>query len=275
VTLTRRFLVVAIACAAPLAAQTPAAGTASFEMSVNLPDSNPAAAMLGSTMHLRMTGMTDGRHVAIIMAPDAAQSMMAGMTVTMVYAIGGDTAHVGIVMPSMAGAGGGTGMRMDLPISAISAEMSQFGAKIDSAARNAIDSLGKLQPIYRDLGTTDTVAGLRCENWEAVGLADTVRTCVVPTPSGLASLMKQLKQTSGLDSLLARIPGITNLQKQAYGGQNMTALRVTSTKSGMRMQLTHFDSAVPDSSTFILPAGLRPMAMPMLPGKPAGGGGTR
>ena len=266
------------ATASPLAAQGGEAGTATFQMTVHLPDSlkGKLPIPIGGDLDMQMKYMMDGRRVAMEMAPGALTPMLAGMRIRMTFTLGTDTMHVGILLaPEMAAAGGSAGSRLDIPVSMLGAASPLLGSLMDSTARKMIDSLGKTPPVYHSLGTSATVAGMACEEWEAVRGTDTTRTCVIPTPRGLLALQEQFKTMTGLQNLMAQMPGLADMQKQAYGGREMTAIRTINVKMGIRMELTSFTPGVPDATQLALPDGLTLMPMPALPTKPGGGGRQR
>src|ERR1019366_3322514 len=80
---------------------------------------------------------------------------------------------------------------------------------------------------------------------------------------------------TGLQNLMAQMPGLADMQKPAYGGREMTAIRTINVKMGIRMELTSFTPGVPDATQLALPDGLTLMPMPALPTKPGGGGRQR
>ncbi len=270
-TLSRRLFAVALACAAPLSAQQPIAGSATWHLTMPTPQGNPAAGMLGSTIAMDMTASTDGRHIALEMVMDTSQAMMAGMRTIMEMTVGDDTIHLGVILPAtLAGAAGGSpGFRIDMPMSQIAAMTPMLGGLRDSAAAKLVDSVGAkaAQTQYHPLGTTAVVAGLTCENWDLISTTDTTHTCVVPTPPELTALQMQFATAMGAQKLLAQIPGLATMTEHAYGGRKMTAIAVSVSGGGMHMELTRVSATPPDPSVFTLPADLRPMPMP-------GGGGA-
>jgi hypothetical protein len=263
------------ATASPLAAQRVAAGTATFQMTMHLPDSlkGKMPIPIGSELDIQMRWMTDGRRIAMEMLPGSSVPMIAGKRVRVIFTFGGDTVHVGILSsPEMAAAAGGSvGSRIDIPVAMFDSTGPLLGKLMDSIGKKMIDSLGKTRPTYRSLGTSATVAGITCQEWEIVVGTDTTRTCVIPTPSGLVSIEDQFKTLTGRQRIMFQVSGMAELHKQAYGGQEMTAIRTVNARLGMRMELTSFTAGVPEASLMELPEGLKPMAMPALPIKPGGG----
>jgi hypothetical protein len=266
-------LILALVSTAPSlsSAQGLAAGRATFQMTVHIPDSVKSPLPIAGDFSAQIDMMTDGRNVAVEVVPDASQPMMAGMHIRVIFALGGDTAHVGVILPPQmaAMAGGGSGIRMDVPVAMMGADNPLFGAMMDSISKTMTDSL----PVYRKLGTTATVAGIRCEEWESVFRNDTIHTCVIATPPALLALQSRVRQMSGIGSLLAQVPGMADLERKAYNGEHVVPIRTTNAHSGMHMELTGFTPGAPDAAMFQLPADLQLMPMPALPGKPAGGGG--
>lgn len=270
-----RHLLVALLLAVPatsVAAQAANAGRATFQMSIHIPDSLQSPIPISGDLSVQMEMLTDGKRIAVDILPGASSSMpmLAGMRVKVVFGIGGDTLHVGVVLPPelSAMAGGGSGIRMDMPLGMLTADNPLLGGMMDSIKKTMADSMKKIAPTYRKLKTTSTVAGLRCDEWETVVLGDTTRTCVIPTPAALTALMDRFKTMSGMGKLMEQIPGMADIQKKAYDGAQVTAIRTINAKSGLRMELTSFTPGAPPADAFELPAGL--MAMPM-----PGGGGQR
>jgi hypothetical protein len=161
-----------------------------------------------------------------------------------------------LLPPDLAAAGGSIGMRMDGPMSLMGSANAMLGGIMDSVGK----TIGT--PTYRSLGKTSTVAGINCEEWETVAMADTTLTCVIPTPPALLAIQNQVKTMSGMGAMMAQIPGMAELEKSAYGGRAMTAIRTVNAKNGMRMELTNYAPGAPDPAQMDLPAGLQPMPMP-------------
>ena len=273
-TLPQRLLAAAIllATASPVTAQGGATGTATFQMKVRMPESVQAVMPQGENISMHMILMTDGHRIAMEILSDIGQSATGATHVRMIFSAAGDSVHVGIFLPPEAAAamGGASGMRMDLPISMVGASNPLFGHMMDSIGKSMTDSAGKpvQKPSYRSLGTSATVAGIRCEEWEIVGMGDTTRTCVIATPPALVALQQRLKTMSGMQGVIAQIPGMADMEKAAYGGRQMTAIRTETVKTGLHLELTSFTAAAPDAALFELPSDMQVMPMP---GKPGGG----
>jgi hypothetical protein len=259
-------VLLSLASTVPAMAQSNAAGRVTFQVTVHIPDSMATAMPIRGEISMQMDLMTDGKQVAFELVPSAA-AIPAGMRIKLIYPLGGDSVHVGVMLPpEMTGmTGGAPGLRMDLPTSMMSASNPLLAGIMDSAAKKATDAAGK-PPRYRKLGTTSTVAGLRCEEWEAVVNTDTTLTCVIPTPSALLAMQAQFKKASGMGDLMDKIPGMADLQKQAYNGAQVTPIRMSNSKSGMHMELLSYTPGAPNPDVFTLPANLQAMPMP-------GGGG--
>ena len=259
--------------ASPLAAQA-AVGTVEFEMSVHVPESAAVPTPGGSDITMQITVMADGHRVAMEIVPTVSQSPMAGMLIKMLFTPGSDSIQAGLIFPPelAAAAGGGIGMRMDAPISMIGAGNPLLAGVMDSIGKAMKDSLAKggAKPTSRSLGTTSTVAGISCQEWESVGMGDTTRTCVIPTPPAVQALQDQFKAMSGMAALMGQLPGMAEMEKSAYGGRAMTPIRVDDRKTGMHMELVKYTPGAPDPARMELPAGLTPM-----PGMPGGGSPQR
>jgi hypothetical protein len=256
-TICRLPLLLVLAIAPPVAAQSGASGSVTFEITTQLPASSPAVATIGSDITMQMTMRTDGHRVVMDMIPSMSQSPVTGMQIKMVFAAGTDSVHIGILLPpEVAAAGGSIGMRMDGPMSMIGSASSLRDGMMDSVSK----VMGT--PTYRSLGKTSTVAGISCEEWETVAMGDTTSTCVIATPPAVQALQDQFKTMTGVGAMMAQIPGMAELEKAAYGGRAMTAIRTINTKRGMRMELTNYTPGPPDATQMDLPAGLQWMPMP-------------
>lgn len=263
-----------VAIAPPLVAQEMPTGSVTLKMSVTVPDSIKAAAAVGRNIDMRMTIATDGRRLAMVVLPSTGQPMTDGMEFRIIYTFGGDSVQVGVLLPPAMAAvpGGSPGMRMDMPLSMLGAGSPLLGTMMDSIGKKMTDSLGRplAAPTFRSLGTSASVAGVTCQEWEVVGMGDTTRTCVIPTPPTLIALQERLLATTGLRGMMAQIPGLANIEQSAYGGRKMTAIRTTTVKSGLHVELVSYSTSIPDEATFTLPADLKPTPMPVMPGKPGG-----
>jgi hypothetical protein len=263
------------AMASPLTAQRAPAGTAVFQMTVRLPDSLKAKVPLGDSVSIQFTIATDGTRFAVGIVPGTMGSMpmLDGLSVKTIYNTGVDSLHVGILMPPSLAAmsGGGPGMRIDVSMATIDSAITSVTGKVDSSMTHAMDSVMTHMPapVMHSLGTTSTVAGIQCENWETITATDTVSTCVIPTPPMLQALQDQMTQKAGLGKLLNKYPQLAQMQAQAYGGRHMTPIRMSYPRTGMHMELVSFTPGTPDAAQFELPAGLKPMPMPSMPGKPS------
>ena len=268
-------LALLLGTASPLAAQTAPAGSAAFHMTMHLPDSLPMPIPIGDSIDIQMKMISDGHRIAMEITPNTSAPMLAGMQLKILYTLGGDTVHMGIVMPPamLPAAGGSTGMRIDVPVSMLGAGNPALGKMLDSIGKTIADSVkkGLPRPTFRALGTSAVVAGLTCQEWEVVTAADTMRTCVIPMPPALSALREQFAAMTGVKRLMTQFPGLADMEKQAYGGRHLLPIRTVGTRMHMRMELTSFTAGVPDSAQMELPAGLKPMAMPAMPTKPGAG----
>jgi len=252
-------VVLAVAAAAPLAAQGTLVGTATFHMTMHVTAGTPGGAALppGTEMEAEMTYATDGRHFVMQNVMNSSSvPMMSGMMTRMIFTVGSDSIHMGIVMPpEIAAQTGSIGTKMDLSMAQLTAAGKPAAALMDSVVRA---NAGRT---YRALGTTATVAGITCQEWESIAAGDTTRSCVIPTPPALAAMQEQFK-TFQSAAILSNMPGLDAMQKQAYGGQAVTPIRTTSTRTGMVLELTKYSATAPDPAMMQLPAGLTVMAMP-------------
>ena len=270
-------LALLLAPPATLAAQDLPAGTITMQMRVHLPDSLKTPIPLGNDINVQMSIMSDGHRLAMEVVPGASVPMLAGMRVLVTFTLGADSVHVGILLPPdlAASAGGSTGMRLDLPIATLGGANPLVARLLDSIGRTVTDSGRQAMPhpTYRSLGSSATVAGITCEEWEVVIQSDTIQTCVIPTPPALLALQQHVMSMPGVQRMMARIPGVADMRKEAYGGREMTAIRTENSRRGLHIELTSYRAGVPDATRLELPAGLQPMSLPMaMPAKPSGGG---
>lgn len=278
--MTRRSAVLAslaaAIAAAPVSAQLPT-GMLVVGIHAKLPDSLKNMPVPGGTaIDLEFTVMSDGRRVAVEMSPGAglvaAMPMISGIRIHAMYALGVDSLHAGVILPP-ALAGGTPGYRVDVSLKMLDSLRRVGSHLLDSLGTKLADSVGKMlpHPTYRSLGTTATVAGIRCEEWQTIVAKDTIETCVIPTPLMLHMMQEYVKNALGAQRLIDQVPGLSDAARQAYGGREMTSIRTTSARTGLRVELVSFTSTPPDAARFDLPPGLLPM--PGAPGsKPAGGG---
>jgi hypothetical protein len=261
------------AAVSPLAAQA-AVGTVEFTTSVHIPESAGVPVPGGTFVTMQMTAMSDGHRVAMEIVPTVLSSPMSGMLIRMLFTPGSDSIHLGIIFPPemAAAAGGGSGMRMDGPISMLGGGNPLLAGIMDSVGKAMKDSLAKggARPTSRSLGTTSTVAGVSCEEWESVMMGDTTRTCVIPTPPGVQAIEDRFKEKSGMEALMGQLPGMAEMAKSAYGGRAMTPIRADNPKTHIHMEFVKYTPGAPDPARMELPAGLRQM-----PGMPGGGGSLR
>jgi hypothetical protein len=269
-------ILIAVSGALPVAAQLPPTGTIVMSLRVKLPDSMKVPVPVGNTIDLQITLMSDGRRFATDLVPGptmaAAMPMLQGIRIHAMYALGGDSLHAGILLPP-ALAGGAPGYRVDVALTMLDSLRRASSHLLDSIGKKLTDSISKVMPHprYRALGTTATVAGLQCEEWETIVAMDTTRTCVIPTPVVLRALQDYVKKASGAQQLMDRLPGLSDAVKEAYGGRDMTSIRTVNVKTGLLIELVSYTPGAPDAAAFDLPPNLVPF--PGAPGsKPAGGG---
>jgi hypothetical protein len=263
------------ACDAP--AQNPPVGTIAFTMKVSVPDSMRSKIPVGDAIELTMTLMSDGHRYAADIATGASMTVMPGMHVRTVFSVDHDTLHAAAILPPELAAmtGGAPGFRMDIPTSMFDSLAHAAKGMFDSLGKTMADSIRKMIPTVkpRSLGTTAVVAGLRCEEWQTVTGVDTISMCLIPTPPAIQGMKDHFLRMSGMQDMVNQIPGLADLVNQAYGGRKMTAIRTVFPKYGMRVELTSFSAATPDSTMFAVPANLQAVPMPNIP-KKIGGAST-
>jgi hypothetical protein len=260
----------------PLSAQIAQTGTITIGMHVKLPDSLKTPVPLTGGLDIQLTLLSDGHRVALdlTLGGNPALPMLEGARLHALYQPGTDTVHAGVLLPpALAGmANGAAGFRVDLPLTALDSMKRTASHVMDSIGTKLADSLRVKMPTvtYRSLGTTATVAGVRCEEWETVAGADTIDNCVIPTPAPIKAALDFIKQASGAQQMLDQVPGLAAATKAAYGGRDMMPIRSTNARTGMRMELLKYSSTPPDAALLDLPAGLQPLPSGM--GNPFGGG---
>ena len=266
--MTLQFTALALLAALPLRAQQGPVGTVEFVTKVTLPDSLKAKVPLGDTIEIRVTLMGDGHRYAADIATGPSLTMFPNTHLRTVVAVGPDSIRASVIIPPalVPMAGGVPGYQVSIPVSMIDSLGHSAHHLLDSISRKIVDSVSAKMPAVsiRSLGTTSMVAGMRCEDWETVTAADTNFVCVVPTPPGIVAMKAHLKALLGVDAMLAKVPALAALQKEAFGGRDMTAIRMIYPKLHLRMELVRIDAAVPSDAMFDVPANLKVVPLPSM-----------
>lgn len=117
-------------------------------------------------------------------------------------------------------------------------------ANLDSAKRN--DSMPDM--VTRSIGTTSTVAGMRCENWEIISPNDSIDVCVVESSKGAFAMSSWLATQFKLDEAMKH-PKAASF----FGGRKMMPIRVMARDSSFTMVLVSASDAAPGAAFFAVP----------------------
>jgi len=248
--------------AAPQAARAQGSdvGTAVMLVRVTFPDSIAPLEQAGlSELGMRLTYATDGQHVAMQMQFESAQAAMGvpldDVLLHLIWTPTTDSIQLGLTLPLdlMTQLGGGAGFAfafelpdsLDLPI-AISDSM-------QAAAANMKFS-------YRDLGSTATVAGVTCREYEMM-VSDTLpaTVCLAKPPAAMAAVNRMFERLPAIGTMLR---AISDRQREMFGNDEIFTVRMTGKMDdggSILMELASFSNTRPDASFFTLPPGLGPV----------------
>jgi hypothetical protein len=266
-----------LAGASSASAQQPLVGSITMQMTIHLPDTL-AAKLPGATGPINVSVMaaTDGKRFAVDVSLPAggAMPMFAGMHVRAVYDPAIDTIHAALLMPDM-GTGSAGGYKLDVPTSSFAGikamEDSMMGTLMDSAMKKMRDSVGTVAP-PRAVGTTETVAGISCEDWQTVSMGDTVTMCVAAEPASFKEFRTRIMAATGMQKMVDRMMGLYGNGAKPFGGRDMVMVKMHDGKTGTTMALSQVSGATPDPAVFQIPANLMPAPF-ALPFKGSGGAG--
>lgn len=248
--MTRLVTVALLTIAVPLAAQSGIGGSATFELTMVNPTPQTRQ-MMGDTLHMWETVRSDGRRFAI----DITGSGLLALThIRLAGALGRDTLEFGILPGSLGG-----GMRIVMPMNAIAREMASVPALLGPVMNRYADST---PPVYHDIGTTQDVVGMTCENWEVVAYGDTLETCVVPMPKSMLAFKTWADSLPFMRSMLSAFPGLAASAARSYGGQPMMPIRTVGRRNNLHLFLTSHSSSIPDSADLEMPPGMTTIGSP-------------
>jgi hypothetical protein len=240
-------------------AQESEAGTAVMLMRVTMPDSVPQLQQAGlSELGMRLTYATDGQRVAMQMQFESAQAAMGvpldDVLLHAIWSPSTDSVQIGLTLPleMMTQLGGGAGFAfafvlpdsINLPVA--------LGDSMQATANN-------MKFAYRDLGTTATVAGVTCREYEMVSDSVTANVCLAKPPVALAAINRMFER---LPLIGAMLESVTARQRELIGTDDIFTIRMDGAMPGggaMHMELASFSTTMPDASYFTLPPGLGPV----------------
>jgi hypothetical protein len=234
-------------------AQQAPAGAVTVAVRVKLPDSlPPMAQMAGDSFALTATFASNGQQYAVEITPQSAASpMLQGARLKAIFDPVTDSLHAGLLMgAASAAAAGPSGYRIDISLAGLKSMEHTF--------TDTLQHVTMPDRSYRDLGTTNVVAGIRCENWLQMTPTDTIQTCLVELPSSLQQVMTAMQHNMGVDSLIKRLQGTP----APFGGRHMVPLMVDDRAGRFHMEVLNLTSGAPDAALFTLPTGLMPFPLP-------------
>lgn len=227
-------LLLPLALALPLGAQ---GFEGTMTMRIAAPD--------GTQMEART--MVKGSQMAMALTAPASAGPMAGAEIRMIVDRSAKTATM--LMPIPAGMGGGGFLPPDAKGIKIVNPIDGGEAASGAAAAPAVE--------YKKLGTSQTIAGLKCDDYEFTSDGQTIRSCLAANvgmfyyPS-LGGGMMGGRGGRGAAGAPAWSKGVG----QAPG----FPLKVWSTDNKVSMEVTAIDRAAVPASTFEVPAGYIDMA---------------
>lgn len=254
----------AVVGAALLASTTPASaqdagGTTVTLMRISLPDTLLAAVPQAGfeELTLRITNATDGRRVAAMMTFEAMAPTMGvpldAILMHMIWDSATDSVQLGLTLPPelMEPLGGGTGFAFQFVLPDSLPIPAGMGDSLLVTMDNANVS-------FRDLGTTATVAGLACREYEMASDSMTAKVCLGQRPPGLETTYR----------LIDRLPVINELmtawrkqERELLGQEGLATFRMTGDMGtgSFHMELASYTAGTPDAALFTLAPGLGPV----------------
>lgn len=247
-----------LSAAAPVAAQD-VGGTAVSLMRISLPDTLPSAVpQMGlNEISLRLTYGTDGRKVASLMQfeqMDAAMGVpLDAVLMHMIWDSVTDSVQIGLTLPPelMESLGGGEGFAFTFLLPDSLPVPADLGDSLLVTMNNA-------NLTYRDLGTSATVAGLPCREYQMVSDSMTANVCLGPRPAGLQLAYELMDRLPMLSELMA---AWREQERELIGQESLATLRMTGDMGtgGFHMELASYKAGRPDASLMTLSPGLGPV----------------
>lgn len=252
----------ALTCLAATPAIAPAqqaeAGTAVMLARISMPDTMPALQQMGlSELLMRWTYATDGRRVAMQVQFEGAQAVMGtpldDFLLHLVFDPATDSVKLGLTLPPdlMDKLGGGIGFAFGFVLPDTIDLPAGMG---DSVVVTMTDT----DFSYRELGTTDTVAGVPCRDYEMAANGATAQVCLGQPPAALAAINRIMEQLPAIGTAFRTISA---RQRELLGHDDFFTLRMHSSfqGGGMDLELASATSGPPDPGFFTLASGLGPL----------------
>jgi hypothetical protein len=229
-------------------------------MRISLPDSLPAAvSQTGlNELTLRMTYGTDGRRVASQMTFDQMAPAMGipleAVMMQLIWDSETDSVQIGLTLPpelmEALGGGGGFAFAFTLPDSVPALP----GMTGDSLAI----TLGNANLAFRDLGTSATVAGLPCREYDMVSDSLTAKVCLGQRPAGMETMYTLIDRLPLMGEVMAMW---RKQERELLGQENLATFRMSGDMGtgGFHMELASYTPGRPDASLFTLAPGLGPV----------------
>jgi hypothetical protein len=179
--------------------------------------------------------MIKGQNFATVMVLPSSAGPMAGAEARMI--MNPTTNKMTMLLPMPAGMpnpSGGKGMMIVMDLNEMAGQAGQPEVKLTQ------------------LGTHQTIAGLRCDDYEVVSGADKINMCVTSALGRFISPM-----ASGMSG--GRAPAWT----RAFGDRPMFPLKVWDAKGSVAMEVTAVQRTTVPASTFLIPEGYTDMSSMM------------
>lgn len=246
-----------LGAAAPVAAQD-AGGTGVTLMRISLPDTLPAAmSQVGlNEINMRITYGTDGRRVASMMQFEQMGPAMGipldAVLMHMIWDSTTDSVQIGLTLPPelMESLGGGGGFAFAFVLPDSLPVPPGMGDSLMVAMEYANAS-------YRDLGTTATVAGLSCREYEMVTDSLTANVCLGQRPPGLKTMYTLLDRLPVVNEVMA---AWRKQERDLLGQEGLATFRMTGDMGtgGFHVELASYTAGA-DPALFVLAPGLGPV----------------
>ncbi len=263
-----------LACT-PLASQQGPVGTAEFVTRVSLPDSLKAKVPLGDTIEIRVAVMGDGHRYAADISTGPTMTMFPNAHLRVIVNIERDSVRLSAIVPAELRmlTGGVPGYQVSVPLSMIDSLARSARHLLDSVSHKMVDSIKSTTRTVslRNRGSTSVVAGVRCEEWQTISGVDTADVCLVPTPASIVAVKTYFKQLFGIDALMAQIPALAAMTKDAFGGRDMTSIRMVNAKYRVRVELLRVSGERPGDAEFDVPNNLLLVPLPSMTGHTGAG----
>jgi hypothetical protein len=243
---------------APVAAQD-TGGTTVTLMRISLPDTLPSAVpQVGlNEFTMRITNGTDGRRVASMMQFEPMAPAMGipldAVLMHMIWDSATDSVQLGLTLPPelMESLGGGAGFAFQfvlpdsLPIPA-------------GMGDSLLVSMDNANVSFRDLGTTATVAGLACREYEMASDSMTAKVCLGQRPPGLEVTYRLIDRLPIIGELMA---AWREQERELLGQEGLATFRMTGDMGtgSFHMELASYTAGTPDAALFTLAPGLGPV----------------